>query len=803
LEINNIPDNRNSQESLLWDKIAESYVTTSVEENEVELAKEIEKIFKDYDIPIGAKLLEAGCGSGHLSGYLASKGYKTTLLDFSKVALEKAKEYYDERKLNGDFLLSDIFNLSEKSVGFYDVVWNSGVLEHFDGLQIIETLQKMTTITKNLVVILVPNPKCAPYMLFRKKAMERGQWTWGLEILRTSLKDLAEFAGLDVVEERPMGGNFCKSFIDYVNQEHQEQSTIKYSHDTDSTQKYLVALIAKPTKKVLALQDKADLFKNIFRKELEALRKTYQFDTSAMATGLDQTKILQTQKSETILELQQAKTQLEQDLTSKSNTVKQLEQDLTSKSNTVKQLEQDLTSNVKKIGELEKELSFQRERINQIYNSKSWKIGQLYAKKFGGTLVGKLGERVVNHLIKAQDYGVDQNISNGLQLTENKELIRKRSDQMHQIITDHAESKGIIIYPPTVDWNIPLLQRPQHMAQYMASKGWLYFYCTSNTYDKISGFQKLQHGLFLTDRYTDLVNNLDEFVFVVHSGHPTLTIDDIEKLKSKALIVYDYLDEIHPSVSGLQLQNVYARHKYLIENSDIVLVTADKLLFEVKQLRSNDVYLLSNGVDYEHFHVQKNPATIPGEIKKIIGNTNKTIVGYFGALASWVDYDLINYIATKRNDLEFVLIGWDYDGSLEKSNLLSIKNVHYLGVKGYEKLPDYAVWFDICILPFFLNEITHATSPIKLFEYMALGKPIISTPIKEALKYNSVIIADDKKQFVEKIDSALKLRDDDHYLELVDDEARINTWEIRFTQLDKILQDVIHAAILNRKMEPK
>ncbi|HXT84047.1 MAG TPA: polysaccharide pyruvyl transferase family protein [Verrucomicrobiae bacterium] len=506
----------------------------------------------------------------------------------------------------------------------------------------------------------------------------------------------------------------------------------------------------------------------------------------------------------------------EQDLSAKNSAIYHLEQDLSAKNSAIDHLEQDLSADVKQIEELEKELSFQRERITQIYNSKSWKMGQLYAKKFGGTPVGKLGEKIVNHLIKTRDYGVDKNASDELQLTVNQEHIIKQSDQIPQItiltkaaydkvldarkqygkiykiIASFAESKGIIIYPPTVDWNIPLLQRPQHLAQYMASKGWLYFYCTSNTYDKISGFQKLQHGLYLTDRYTDLVNNLDGFVFVVHSGHPTLTIEDIEKLKGKALIVYDYLDEIHPSVSGLQLQNVYARHKYLIENSDIVLVTADKLLLEVKQLRNKDVYLLSNAVDYEHFHVQKNITTIPGEIKKILGNTKKPIVGYFGALASWVDYDLIRYIATKRSDLEFVLIGWDYDGSLEKSKLLGIKNVHYLGVKEYEKLPNYAIWFDICILPFSLNEVTHATSPIKLFEYMALGKPIISTPIKEALKYKSVIIANDKKQFAEKIDDALKLRDDDHYLELVDNEARENTWEIRFTQLDKILQDVLH-----------
>jgi SAM-dependent methyltransferase/glycosyltransferase involved in cell wall biosynthesis len=448
----------------------------------------------------------------------------------------------------------------------------------------------------------------------------------------------------------------------------------------------------------------------------------------------------------------------------------------------------------------QRDLEFEQNRIKEIYNSKSWKMGQLYGKKLGNTPIGKVGERIVKHLVKTNDLPSSTNLdskplSSHTQLTsrqdEGDDSGKKIEEELQKILTRHDQAKGIIIYPPTVDWHIPLLQRPQHMALHLAASGWLYFYCTSNIYDKVKGFHKIQENLYLTDRYSELLKKVGKFVIVIHSGHPTFTIPEIEELRKNAIIVYDYLDDIHPSISGVQIQGVYGRHKYLIENSDIVLVTADRLHSEVKQFREENVLLLSNAVDYDHFHIQRQLDVIPSEIRKIKNKTTRPIVGYFGALATWVDYDLIRYIATKRPDLEFVLIGWDYDGSLDKSGILIIENIHYLGVIEYSKLPNYAIWFDICMLPFSLNSITHATSPIKLFEYMALGKPIISTPINEALKYKSVIVATDKDQFLEKINAALQLVEDSFYLELLDQEAKVNTWEIRFGHLDRILQETI------------
>ena len=197
----------NSQSSQLWDNVAETYSETA-NTAEIKLGEEIEQLLLGLEIEPSASLLEVGCGSGHLSGYLAGKGYQTTLIDFSKVALEKAKKHYEQNNLTGNFINADMFDLSADLVEPHDVVWNSGVLEHFDAWKVIDVLKRMGQVARKYVVILVPNAKSIPYLLFRRQAMEKGEWIWGRELLRDSMKHLAEAAGLEVIEEQYIGKHF-------------------------------------------------------------------------------------------------------------------------------------------------------------------------------------------------------------------------------------------------------------------------------------------------------------------------------------------------------------------------------------------------------------------------------------------------------------------------------------------------------------------------------------------------------------------------------------------------------------------
>lgn len=163
--------------------------------------------------------------------------------------------------------------------------------------------------------------------------------------------------------------------------------------------------------------------------------------------------------------------------------------------------------------------------------------------------------------------------------------------------------------------------------------------------------------------------------------------------------------------------------------------------------------------------------------------TGQPIIGYYGALARWFDYDLVRQAAQMHPDWNFVLIGPDHDDTLKQSNILSISNVHWLGSRDYSQLPGYLRHFSVATIPFLVNNITIATSPIKLFEYMAAGKPIVTSDMPECRKYPGVFVAHDVMEFVEQLENALALCNEDGYLQQLYKTAQENTWEVRVNQI--------------------
>jgi hypothetical protein len=155
------------------------------------------------------------------------------------------------------------------------------------------------------------------------------------------------------------------------------------------------------------------------------------------------------------------------------------------------------------------------------------------------------------------------------------------------------------------------------------------------------------------------------------------------------------------------------------------------------------------------------------------------VIGYYGAIARWFDHGLLRNVAKRRRDLRFLLIGVEWDGTLSNSKLLREPNVTYLGPVAYGELPNYLSLFDVAVIPFVLNDLTHATSPLKLFEYMAGGKPVVVTPMRECVQYPGVLVGKTEEDFATKLDIALELAADRQYLALIDGVARQNTWETR------------------------
>jgi hypothetical protein len=372
--------------------------------------------------------------------------------------------------------------------------------------------------------------------------------------------------------------------------------------------------------------------------------------------------------------------------------------------------------------------------------------------------------------------------------------LRERSLKENLIrILEENNEKPILLSLSFVDWNIPLYQRPQHIAIQLAKKRFLYFYNTRNYYDYMDGYKKIGENMYLTNRFDDVLEEVKGRKDVyIHLYSTNMYEEDNERIK-KALeygfkIVYEYIDEISEKISGGKIPAfVYERHERLLKDEEnvYVIATATKLYNDVAKYRKNNFQLVTNGVVYEHFVDIEN--TVPKEMKDIVNN-GKPIIGYYGALASWFDYKMVGDVANMRKDWNIVLIGWDYDGSFANSGLKKLENVFVIPSIEYMRLPLYAQWFDVCTIPFKLNEVTESTSPVKLFEYMALGKPIVTTSMPECRKYKSVLISmNTGKDFVSKIEEGLRDRKNKKYMEILKKEALENTWESKAEEISKLI----------------
>lgn len=346
-----------------------------------------------------------------------------------------------------------------------------------------------------------------------------------------------------------------------------------------------------------------------------------------------------------------------------------------------------------------------------------------------------------------------------------------------------SETKGVVIYPPTIDWSW-MKQRPQQIMEGLSKKGYLCLYININHKDdsRKNSFEKINNNLYILGNINMLTGIKRPVLYIGWTDHYTL----LSRYKNP-VIVYDYLDDLSVSTEEVDDKKL-EHHKYFLENSDIVCVTAGNLEKDARKYRK-DILKLPNAANYEDFHLTKRPP-VPQDLMKIV-ESGKPVVGYYGALAKWFDYTLVKNLAIKRPDLEIVLIGPDYDESIHKEYLDEIENIHWLGIKKYDELSEYLYYLTVTMIPFVVNKITESTSPVKIFEYMSGGKPIVSTALNECMLYESVLVAKNEQEFEEKIDEAIKLSKDKEYLKKVDIEAKNNTWQARIDALETELKKAI------------
>lgn len=348
----------------------------------------------------------------------------------------------------------------------------------------------------------------------------------------------------------------------------------------------------------------------------------------------------------------------------------------------------------------------------------------------------------------------------------------------------------IIFFPSRVPWNLPMFQRPHHIAKHLAHQGFTYVFATPNTQgDQFFGFHHVSEGLFITDQAAQVAAHHPKILHLYSTDLQCDTALLKHHMAQGDQILYEYIDEIHPDISrGPIPAHVYERHDFVLRNEGIAVVaTADKLYQEVLTHRHRNAALVTNGVDVAHF-AQPRANKPPASIAHVV-DQGKPIIGYFGTLASWFDYELLITLAKRRPDLTILLIGIDYDHSMRSYHLERYSNIYRHPAVAYTDLPNYAAWFDIAMLPFRINAVTDSTSPVKLFEYMAANKPIVSTPMPECRKYRSVLIGHTHDAFLDQVNVALNMRNDPVYTQTLADEARANAWQGKAADIAVLLRN--------------
>jgi glycosyltransferase involved in cell wall biosynthesis len=264
---------------------------------------------------------------------------------------------------------------------------------------------------------------------------------------------------------------------------------------------------------------------------------------------------------------------------------------------------------------------------------------------------------------------------------------------------------------------------------------------------------------------------IDAPVLWLGTPQPAL-LSALDRLPAR-LVVYDCLDAV--AAFRPDDPEVDASETALAARADLVLATTREL--EARMLRYNArTLLVPNAAEVEHFARPVAPPEIPDDLRAL----PRPVVGYVGEVADWLDTALLGALASRRPEWSIVLVG---PATAAARRALEAPNIHLLGRRPYALLPRYLAGFDCCLIPFRASPLTAAVSPIKLYEYLAAGRPVVSTPLPSVLPFAREVFVAAGPRFLEAVDEAVAGARDAAAAEVRRRRVQAETWEHRVARI--------------------
>ncbi len=355
-------------------------------------------------------------------------------------------------------------------------------------------------------------------------------------------------------------------------------------------------------------------------------------------------------------------------------------------------------------------------------------------------------------------------------------------------------------------WNF-VFQRPQHLLTRFSKERRVFyieepFFFDGDDYNRETIIQEnlsvlvphLRHGgtqeeiiLRLEELYKRffIEHNIEKYIFWYYTP---MSLETTNSFKPE-LVVYDCMDEL--SAFKFAPLSLKENEDKLFEKADLVF-TGGNSLFEAKKHRHQQIFSFPSSIDKDHFKQARNYSSEPLDQASI----PHPRIGFYGVIDERMNLDLVGKVAVDKPDWHFIIIGPVV--KIDLATLPRYDNIHYLGNKSYVELPSYLSGWDIAMIPFALNESTRFISPTKTPEYLAAGKPVISSSIQDVVnpygKNGLVYLADTPEAFIAAASSELETVDKLPWLLKVDSFLADISWDHTWNQMMQLI---------NRKLEDK